>query len=302
MSEKWIGYGAAFAATTIFGLTFMFSKIALTLVSPVHLVALRFLCSAVILWIFAGLGIVLIHLKGKPWGALVRLALFQPVAYFTFETYGLFYGTSSEAGLFVALIPVLTAVLAALALGERISGKQRIFLACSVLGAIFIVLMDGLVLGASLMSKVFFLLAIITASIFTVDSRRQSTVFTPWEITFVMSSVGAIVFNIWALAESGIRGELTLYFAPLGNLSFLLSLLFLAAAASVFAFYCTNLALQKISASQYAVFNNYSTVVSILAGGIFLREEMQWYQWVGAAVILLGVWGINYFQAEREKS
>lgn len=302
MSEKWVGYLAAITATTIFGLTFLFSKIALAWVTPIHLVALRFLCAAVFFWLLVLFKVIPVHLQGKPWGALVRLSLFQPVAYFTFETYGLFYGTSSEAGLFVALIPVSTAIVSGLLLHESVSFRQGCFLACSVCGAVFIVLMDGLVLGASLASKVFFLLAVISASFFTVGSRKQSARFTPWEITFVMSSVGAVVFNLWALAEAWHTGNLQAYFTPLLNPDFLLPVLFLAVAASIIAFYCTNLALTKIPAYRYAVFDNASTVISIFAGVFFLQEQLQWYHWVGALVILFGVWGTNYFHGKEKKS
>lgn len=302
MSEKWIGYFAAFVATAIFGLTFMFSKVALAFVSPVHLVALRFLCSAVIFCILAGIGIIPVHLKGKSWGALVRLSLFQPVAYFTFEAYGLFYGTSSEAGLFVALIPVTTAILSGLLLHETLSLRQGCFLACSVCGAIFIVVMDGVVWDAHLASKIFFFLAILSASCFTVGSRKQSAHFTPWEITFVMSLTGAVVFNVWAIAEACRQGAIQSYFTPLANPDFLLPLLFLAVAASMIAFFCTNLALTKIPAYRYAIFDNASTIISIFAGVVFLHESLQWYQWVGAIVILFGVWGVNFFQKERSQS
>lgn len=301
MSEKWIGYSAAFTATTIFGLTFMFSKMALDLVSPVHLVALRFLFSTVILSLFAALGVIPIHLKGKRWGALIGLSLFQPVAYFTFETYGLLFGASSEAGLFLALIPVVTAVVSGILLHETISAKQSFFLACSVAGAIFIVLMDGLVLNTGFISKLLFLGAVVSASFFTTCSRKQSKVFSPWEITFVMSWVGAVVFNVWAAIELGLAGELSTYFVPLSHIPFLLSLLFLSGVASIIAFFCTNLALTKIPAYRYAVFDNYSAVVSIIAGTLFLQETIQWYQWLGGAVILLGVWGTNYFQPGQRK-
>lgn len=302
MSEKCIGYLAAITATTIFGLTFLFSKMALVLVTPVHLVALRFLCSSAVLCVLVVLGIIPVHLKGKNWGALVRLSLFQPVAYFTFETYGLFYGTSSEAGLFVALIPVSTAIVSGLLLHESVSRRQGCFLACSVCGAIFIVLMDGLVLESALISKVFFLLAVISASFFTVGSRKQSVYFTPWEITFVMSLTAAVVFNLWAVVVAWCGGNLQGYFMPLANLDFLLPLLFLSVAASMIAFFCTNLALTKIPAYRYAVFDNASTIISILAGVFFLEERLYWYHWVGAAIILLGVWGTNYFHGREEKS
>lgn len=296
MSEKWVPYGAAITATSIFGLTFMFSKIALGVVTPVHLMALRFLFAAGIFLVLVILGIIPVRFQGKPWGALVGLSFFQPIAYFTFESYGLYYGGSSEAGIFAALIPVATALVSSIVLKESVSLRQGCFLALSVSGAVFIGVMDGVVLGSSLVSKLCFLAAVISASCFTVGSRKQSVRFTPWEITFVMAMVGAAVFNLWAVAEAWQQGTVSAYFAPLARLEVLGAVLFLSVAASIIGFFCTNLALKKIPAYRYAVFDNASTVISILAGVLFLQESLLWYHWVGAAGILLGVWGINYFR------
>lgn len=46
-----------------------------------------------------------------------------------------------------------------------------------------------------------------------------------------------------------------------------------------------------------SVFSNFATLITILAGVIFLKEEFHLYHLVGTNVIIIGVVGTNYFGA-----
>ena len=45
-----------------------------------------------------------------------------------------------------------------------------------------------------------------------------------------------------------------------------------------------------------AVFINLATVISIAAGVLIVKEHLYWYQAVGGILIVLSVWGTNYFE------
>lgn len=51
-----------------------------------------------------------------------------------------------------------------------------------------------------------------------------------------------------------------------------------------------------MEASRSAVFANISTIVSIAAGVLVLHENFQLYHVIGSVMILVGVWGTNYYQ------
>jgi len=44
-----------------------------------------------------------------------------------------------------------------------------------------------------------------------------------------------------------------------------------------------------------SVFSNFATLITILAGVIFLKEQFHLYHLVGAIIIIAGVIGTNYF-------
>ena len=89
----------ALLASAIFGMSFMFSKLALAVAKPTVLLAFRFAVAfiAMTLVILAnaligrlrGRPLFAFSLKGKPIGSLVLLGLIQPVLYFFCENYGI---------------------------------------------------------------------------------------------------------------------------------------------------------------------------------------------------------------------
>jgi len=62
-----------------------------------------------------------------------------------------------------------------------------------------------------------------------------------------------------------------------------------------------NFILSKIEAAQSAVFANLTTIVSILAGVFIRGENFYWFQIVGGILIVIGVWGTNYYGKLKNK-
>ena len=262
--------------------------------TPFHLLGFRFVIAFFCLSILRFTGIININLKGKNLKKLFLLALFQPGIYFIFETTGMLYTTSSEAGIMIALIPVSVTILAALILNEKPTFMQSIFVALSVGGAFFIIFnrstgqIDGNYLGLILLGG-----AVIAAGFYSIISRQLSLEFKPVEITYVMMGFGALLFNLIAIYRKNF--ELSSYFNLLTNTDVLISVVYLGVFSSVVAFFMMNYTLSKITAAESAVFANLTTVVSIIAGIVFRNEPFFKFQIVGAILIIIGVWGTNYF-------
>lgn len=56
-----------------------------------------------------------------------------------------------------------------------------------------------------------------------------------------------------------------------------------------------NVAISKIGVNRASSFSGVATVVSIIAGALFLGESFSLVQRIGAAVILLGVYIVIFF-------
>ena len=139
----------------------------------------------------------------------------------------------------------------------------------------------------------FLMLAVISASAYAVLTRKLTQTYRAIDITFVMMVIGAVVFNIIGVLESKIKG--TAYFEPLTHTPFIIACVFLGLLSSILAFFLMNYTGSKVSASQNVLFANLVTVIAIFAGAVFLHETIYLYQIIGSVLIILGVWGANYF-------
>ncbi|ERK30558.1 DMT family transporter [Clostridium intestinale] len=297
IDKKIIPYFTALITNIIFGLSFLFTKKALMVSTPITLVAFRFLLAFIIMSLLIAFKVIKVNYKNKPMKWLIVLAIIEPIIYFIFETYGLQRTSSSLGGLMIALIPIVVTILAIYFLNEKPSRKQVLSIILSVSGVVLIILMDGSKnSGNSILGVLFLGVAVFSAAFFNIIARKISKHFTAIEVTYFMMFLGAIFFNIVSISNHILNRSLSNYFEPLKSSSFVLSILYLGILSSIVAYFLANFTLSKMEASKSAVFANISTIVSILAGVIFLKENFHLYHTIGSGMILIGVWGTNYYK------
>ncbi|MCX7950710.1 MAG: DMT family transporter [Clostridiales bacterium] len=299
--RKYLPYLAGVTMAFIFGFSFIFSKAALETLSTFELLFLRFTTATITMSILILLGIVKVNLKGKNLKPLILVAFWQPIIYFIMETKGLQYTTSSEAGVMMAFIPVLVAILAAFLLDEKPSKLQWVFIAISVIGVISIVLGGGNFETKGQLKGIMFLLsAVFSAAMFNIYSRKASQDFTPYETTYSMMILGMVTFGLLYLIQGSLIGDLNIISKISSKV--VVSIFYLGVLSSVFAFLLVNYSLSKLPASQSSVFANLTTVVSVVAGITIRGESFELYKLVGAVMIVVGVWGTNYFGLKANKN
>ena len=114
------------------------------------------------------------------------------------------------------------------------------------------------------------------------------------EITYIMLAVGATVFILLAIFEAVLNHNFeNLLTLPFVNMDFLIVILYQGIGCSVIAFFLSNIAISKIGVNRTASFIGISTVVSIVAGALILKENFSVYQLIGAIVIIMGVYVAN---------
>jgi len=286
--------GLTFAS--IFGLTFMFTKVLLVELSPIAIIAYRFLLAWTTLELLRRFGFVKVQLRNKRLRPVLYVALFQPVLYFLFETIGIQYVSSSEAGMMIALIPIVVAVLSPLFGRERPNVIQFLFIFLSVSGVFFINWMKSSAgEEVSLLGIGLIFLAVVSAALFNLFSRGAREQFEPVEITYVMMTTGAVIFNSIFVVQLIVEGDVLSYISMLGT-STLLPLMYLGIMASVGGFFLVNTSLSKLPAHVSSVYANIATIVAVIAGAVFLSEAISWFHWVGAVMIVTGVYGTNRFR------
>ncbi|MBU5438027.1 DMT family transporter [Tissierella sp. MSJ-40] len=295
-NKKYLPILSAIISSTIFGFSFMFTKIGLEIMTPIELISFRFLLAAIVMTLLKFLKIIEVNLKGKNIKMILLASLCEPVLYFIFEVTGINMTTSSEAGLMISIIPVFVTIFSIIFLKEKPRISQLCFIGLSVFGVIFINMMkDRLSISGNFLGIIFLFLAIISSAGYNIASKKASEEFKPLEITFVMMWVGAIAFNSILTVNHLLKGTIAKYFYPLANIQAIIPLFYLGILSSVAAFFMVNYTISKIPVSQSAVFANLSTIVSIVAGVLILKEDFYWFHVVGSIMILIGVWGTVYY-------
>ena len=290
--KQFLGMGAALAANLIFGFSFIFSKLALSVAEPLVILAVRFTVAFLALNLLLLTGVVKINLKGKPKKKLIAMGVAQPLLYFILELYGLSLVSSALSGIIIALVPVGVIVISTFFLNEKPTKLQVICTFVSILGisAISIISDDG---GKNRFIGILLLLgAVISAAIFNILSRSEAERFSPFERTYIMFLIGSVGFNLIALCVLR-ENYFTGIVAAFSEGRFIIAILYLAVISSVAAFMLYNYSTSVISAVRSSSFSNIITVVSVLAGIIILKENFSVAEILLCIPVILGVWGVN---------
>ena len=190
-------YLAAFINALIIGFSFLFVKLALTVTDPLNILAHRFTVAFVAASIPVIFGWTRLHITFKDILPILPLSLFYPVMFFTFQTFGLQYISSSEAGIITAVIPIFTMILASLFLKEYSSLQQKASLLLSVSGVIYIFVMKGINFkSASFSGTILILLSALSSAGYNVLARKFTKKYKVLDLTYMMSFIGFLSFHI----------------------------------------------------------------------------------------------------------
>lgn len=299
MNKEKLGIICAVVCEILFGFSFLFTKKITATVSPMTLLSWRFILAFLLINICVLTRVIKVSFKNKPVLPLFLVALFQPVLYFMGETIGIKLTSASESGTFIACIPIITLLFSALILKERPGKLQAIGIFITVAGILVSVLMKGLDATLNLVGYVMLLAAVTAGSLYSVFSQKAAE-YTSAEKTYAMMGLGAIVFTAIAAVQHGASGTFRDYLIlPFTNADFLTSVLYLSAGCSVVAFLLYNKAIEAIGTNRAASFIGLSTVVTVTAGVIILREPYSVIQGLGTVLVIGGVYMANIRKRQK---
>ena len=295
MNKKTKAYLAALSFSAIIGFSFLFTKVALGYASPLTNLAHRYTIAALVLVVLHQTKLIKVSLSKKDILSILPMSLFYPLLFFIFQSFALQYISLSEAGILQALVPIFTLLLASVFLKEKTSLLQKFFLFLSVAGVVFIFLSKGANFSTETASLGFLLMlgSVLANAINNILSKSKGGRYRAMDMTAVVIFVGFITFNMLSLTSHYLDGNILAYVEPLGQLPYLLSILYLGILASIVTGSLSIYAIVRLGASTVSVFGNLGTVLTILAGALILHEPIYSYHVIGAALIIAGILGMN---------
>ncbi len=278
-------YIALILPVLLWGSSFVATKIVLMSFTPLSYMFIRFAGASLLF----GLLLLLMQrtkaLDAKTHGQLALLALFQPGLYFTFETLGLQLTSASSASMIIAGVPAAASLLASIFLKERLNKREWTGILLSVAGVLLLALFDDNPQYAvsSLTGNVLVFFAVISAAVYMILARRLTTKISVMNITAYQFFYGGLFFlPLFIFRYNTMDWQLI---EPIS----LAALGFLIIFSTVIAFLSYNYALSKIKTSHAAVFINGIPLVTVLAAGLVLGEQLGYLQLLGGLIIIAGV-------------
>jgi len=293
MTQEKKGILAAATAYTIFGLSYLFSKMALNVTEPMILLCIRFSVTFLVLNLLLLTKLMKLDLKGKSLLYPILVGIIQPVLYFVFENYGLKYTTTAFNGIISAVSPIFTAIMGAIILREKPNLRQWVCIGISVVGVLMISLGSDSGINTPL-GCICLLIAYFSGSFYSILVRKLSQEFSPFTLTYIMFTVGFVFFAVLAFLQYR-EQTIPMLASALSHKDFVIACLYLGAVSSVGAYMLANFSLSKLSVTRSTIFSSFSTVVSVLSGILIMGDPFTPISIVAFVLIMAGVWGVNYF-------
>ena len=283
------------AAQTIFGLGYFFIKMGMAVVDQdtVKFLSFRFTLGFLAMTLILLLKIQKVDYKKGFIGLIFLCGLFNPAISQILETTSTSYAPTSQIAMYNSMLPIVMLIFSALINKEYPTRRQLGFVLVCVAGVFIANMVEPDVTGMTKLGLILIIGTNVAVAINRALVRRASAVFTSFEIIYITTGMGALLFNLISVGRSAAAGTLPAYFDGLVCPEFAVAVLYMGIGSCVIAFLSMTYASANLPFAVYASTCTLSTVVAIISGIFLLHETFTAVQAVGTAVILVGIVGIS---------
>jgi len=290
-TSKTLPYLEALFAATVWGASFIATKVALEDVSPVTIVWMRFSMGIVVLGLAVALQKQFTLPKKNEWGYFALLGFLGITFHQWLQSNGLKTSEAGTTAWIVATTPVFMALLGWLILKEKLDWIKSFGILLAFFG-VLVVVSDGNIASISIGTvgapgDALVLASAVNWSIFSALSRRGLKTYSASLMIFYVMSFGWIFTSV-LFVGTGSYIEL-----PALSLNGWMGVTFLGIFCSGLAYIAWYDALQALSTAATGVFLYIEPLVAMVVAFFVLGEGITIASLIGGAVILFGVWMVN---------
>ena len=292
-------HGAILLANTIFGLGVPVTKLLLDdWVSPMTYMATRSLGAAIVFWIIASLtkperverrDLLVIML-----GGLMGFVVSQ-----TLTAWSLDYTSPVYFSLIATLTPVAVMLMAALFIGERITGIKFLGVLLGIAGAVLMVVMGQTSGNGSndLLGIILAILSVLTWAIYMIITRKVAQKYSPvtqMKYVFLISAIVTVPIAWPELADQ------RLYSAATFGWDGALEMAFIVLMATVLGYFLIPFAMRWLSATTVSIYTNLQPMVASFVAIIIGQDRLTWDKPVAALLVLLSAYIVTVVSSGDE--
>jgi drug/metabolite transporter (DMT)-like permease len=223
--------------------------------------------------------------KKIPWARVIIFSIFSGVIYQTLFMLGIKQTTAANTALLMASMPMWTAIISLLFIGERLPAITWIGLFVTFLGTAIVVGAKGdLDFGREyLIGNLLILAASMAWSSVTVISRPLMQSISPLQLAFLSCAMSTPIqlLIVSPKISENVQGLI--------SLQILACLLFSGGLSTGLAPATWNFGVKRLGGSHAAVYQNVVTLVAVLGGWWVLGEPQLITQWIGGGLTIAGL-------------
>jgi drug/metabolite transporter (DMT)-like permease len=284
-NRNWLGHTLGLITMLIWGTTFIATKVLLTDLTPLAILFYRFSLGYLALW--------LIHPRPARFRNLKEELLFAGLGltgialYYLLENSALQYTLAANAGLIIAVAPMLTGIIAHFGTRDERLRPGLVLGFLSAMTGVFLVIFNGsFVLRLNPLGDALALLAALVWAVYSVLLKRVDPGVNPIVAVRKSFFYGLLVITPLLVRErSGFR-----FGIPEADWPLVLNLLFLGLAASALCFVMWGRAVRLIGAIAASNYIYLVPLITMLTSMIALRERVNQLMLLGGLLILGGVY------------
>jgi drug/metabolite transporter (DMT)-like permease len=268
---------ALLAAASIWGLSYLATKVALRDLGPFELATVRVLIAAALFLPAFVAG----RARLARWDGPI-LGLLGVVIYYGAFNVGLREARATDAGVIQASIPAVSALLAVPLLGERASWRVWLGIALSSVGVVVLVLGTGVAGQGSLVGDLWIVASVVTWALYTIYLRQLAP-----RARDAVVTAATLVWGGALLVPLGL-GELAIV-RPTLSLEGVAAIIYLAVFAGALGYWLWSYGLARIETGRASVYLNLLPLVAAVSGVVFLGERLGVSEFAGGVLIVGGV-------------
>jgi drug/metabolite transporter (DMT)-like permease len=228
------------------------------------------------------------------WWRLALLGVLGAIGFNTMVYVGLQYAQTTNSALFNSVVPIYIVLISWLAFGERISYRQGIGIAVSVLGALTIVTRGNplsLFEVSFNVGEIWIAVAMLLWAIYTILLKwrpRELSAIAFLGAMLLLSLPALLPFYAWELFQ---RGTFDVSLATVATLAYY------ATVPSVIAYLMWNRGVAQVGPTRAGLIVHLLPIFTVVLAVIFLGEQLHAFHYIGAACVFLGI-GLTTWQPE----
>ena len=281
----------ALFSVTVWGASFVATKVALQFAAPITVVWLRFTMGVVILGMAVTFRGQFSFPQGKDWGYFALLGFLGITFHQWLQSTGLVTAQATTTGWIVASSPIFMALLGFIILKESLRWEQVLGIMLATFGVLLVVTKGNLSTLANgkfgTPGDILVLISAVNWAVFSALSRSGLQRHHATNMMFYIMTFGWLFTSILFFATSSLQPIAQI---PLNGW---LAISFLGIFCSGIAYIFWYDALQALPVAQTGAFLYIEPIITVIVAAVILHERLLLATILGGITILIGVWMVN---------